>query len=70
MPAYSKAFAISHIYAWISEEGGTEFMYEAVISCERTVFFSNKNNKIRNLRNSSLDCGAEGVTAEKKTSHQ
>lgn len=41
-------------------------MYEAVISCERTVFFSHKNNnKLRNLSNSSLDCSAEGVTVEK-----
>lgn len=42
-------------------------MCEAVISRERTVFFSHKNtNKIGNLRNSSLGCSAEGVTAEKQ----
>lgn len=48
-------------------------MYEAAISCERTVFFSCKNTtkkkkegkkkkKIKNSRNSSLDCSVEGVT--------
>lgn len=44
MLAYSKACVISHIYNWNPEEWETELMYEAVISCDRTVFFSHKKH--------------------------
>lgn len=37
-------WSIFEIYT--SVEGETEFMYEALICCERTVFFRDKNNKL------------------------